>query len=413
MPEKSADGDSAFVERVRHVLPYLRLVMKDEYEPARWRADLFWTSPATLSNVAEYGDLTEDETAEIGEIITEWIKEEKGSERFEALGEKERRHFIQDVLVPEAAVGLVLASLGEEPWLETTTNGNGEAVKVDEPIVNGNDAAKDSAPIQPETTTDDANQKAIDAPASDAEMTEAPAPQTAAQPEPTTEAPEHAVETSTDTQTGEAKEEAPVEDAAANDDSAPEANEPNAASAGPAPTTEQPAESSADAETPAATEAPSAEPATEIPEREAERPAPNAGAAEPESQPEQPAEPIAPSANGASDAMDVDPTAEPPIEYPAEPVSEDTVKPDAKPDPHSAYTAARAQLADLRAAASHKQWAMRQTEVLRARRERRAKLKLPSELETEEDRAEAGVADGTLGRSARGRVRRKVNYKDP
>lgn len=426
---------------MNNILPYIRLVLRDEYEPARWRSDLFWSSPATLSSVAEYGDLTEDETAEIGEIITEWAKSEKGSERFQALSDKDKRNFIQDVLVPEAAVGLVLASLGEESWRGATANGHTAAVTDSELQLNGTaKEAKDAASAQPDTAKPDETKEGASAPEANEPSVTAPTAEDETSEQPASSAnDEAAVQPAADAPVDlptQATDDAATTDAVV--PAAPTDAQPEQVAEGeaPAPTAEAAAEAAADAivtDEPVhagggadAATAPTADtnkavPATETPaatekkdpEAEAEQavPEPSAAPAEEAAPPGAAADALP--ANGdapASETMDVDPPAAPADPTPAVPDAADS---SVKSDQGSAYAAARAQLADLRAAAAHKQWAMRQTEVLRARRERRAALKLPSELETREDRAEAGVAAGTLGRSARGRVRRKVNYKDP
>lgn len=354
---------------MRHILPYLRLIIKDAYPPARWRSDMFWSTPAALANVAEYGDLTEDETAEIGELITDWIQGETGSERFELLGDKNRRAFVQDVLVPEAAVGLVFASLGHAPWSTE------ESMDVDEsPVLNGEQTGEDGAAEPADTRAADA--EAAEDPVSDITSPhEADAPRDG-------EATSAVDDDPTDAPAGLTAADAPAapKSAGVDDAACPESLTVLA-------------EDSAPAEDGGAAE-------------EAEQPAPEPAASGSKSKPEP--QLILPEPEPA-------PTSEPtPADDPSTasvPEPEASAAEEAPSPAHAAYSAARTRLAELRHAAADKQWARRQTEALRARSDMRARLKLPSELETAEDRTAQALADRTLVRGARGRVRSRVAYK--
>lgn len=119
----SAFKDLDRERQLEAIKPHLHAVVKEEYEPAQWRADLFFDGQSRrLNEKASAGDIPEDEALN---LIIPWLLKwnndaaasdvaircpPQGSERHDALSGNQRVQYVTNVLFPEAVIELCIRS---------------------------------------------------------------------------------------------------------------------------------------------------------------------------------------------------------------------------------------------------------------------------------------------------------------
>ncbi|WOO84956.1 uncharacterized protein LOC62_06G008463 [Vanrija pseudolonga] len=109
--------------QLEQIKPHLHAIVKEEFEPAQWRADLFFDGEfGLLDKNTSAGDIPEDEAQN---VIIPWLFKwnngamasdetvrhpPEGSERHDALRDGQRLSYVSRVLFPEAVIELCIRS---------------------------------------------------------------------------------------------------------------------------------------------------------------------------------------------------------------------------------------------------------------------------------------------------------------
>jgi hypothetical protein len=138
IPPPAAFRELSRKEQLILLRPTFLRIINEQYPPAQPRINLFFLrKQAQLDNMAKYGDITEEEMADVflpelrrwAEREDRWVDGERspepprptGSPAYEALSPKKRLAFVLDVLRPEAVIALCIHSNGIDEGSEQAT----------------------------------------------------------------------------------------------------------------------------------------------------------------------------------------------------------------------------------------------------------------------------------------------------
>ncbi|WWC91216.1 uncharacterized protein L201_006158 [Kwoniella dendrophila CBS 6074] len=134
-----------------NIRPHLQQILLDEYLPAKWRADEYFSTSSrreSLNSKARYGEIDEEEISDvfIPELVRWALRAEgrtdptprqgepsrpTGTNRYEALSIPQKIEYIHNVLLPEAIIELTLRSVDHDEILAA----NQESPEEDEELV--------------------------------------------------------------------------------------------------------------------------------------------------------------------------------------------------------------------------------------------------------------------------------------